>query len=231
MNKGICFGVSVGPGDPELLTLKAVKVLMEADVIFLPSAPKENCKVYRIIKEALPDIDEDKYVCVVTGKMANPKMQGERYDTLACQVQKYLDDGKNVAFPALGEVCIYSTYFYVHERLVSNGYECRLLSGVSSIQEIADRLKISLAQDDTQIHIFPDTRDLEERLKVPGTKVFMKPKSDLQNTVQVIKEYVLRNQNTECYGMSNCGTDTEIIASGVDELHKLSGYMTVIIVK
>jgi len=229
--KGICYGVSAGPGDPELLTLKAVKIIKSSDVIFLPSAPKETCKVYKIIKDALPDIDEEKFFCVGTKGMTNPKNQGERYDILADEVAKLLDSGKQVAFPALGEVCLYSTYFYVHERLSKRGYTLKLVSGISSVQETADRVMISLAQGDEQVHIFPDTDDLKMRLMMPGTKVFMKPKSNLSETVERIQEYCSMNPDVEAYGISNCGNENETVAAGWEELNKLCGYMTVIIVR
>lgn len=236
MKKGICYGVSVGPGDPELLTLKSVRIIENADFIFLPSTPKEKCRVYIIIQEAVSKgfihkIDEDRFICVETKPMADPKKQGERYDILADEVSKLLDSGKNVAFPALGEVSLYSTYFYVHERLEERGYECRLISGISSVQEICDRLNTALAKGDEQVHVYPDTRDLEARLSVPGTKIFMKPKSDLNETVQVIDEYIKRHPETKAYGISDCGTEREIIALNSDELFNLSGYMTVLIVK
>ena len=231
MKRGICYGVSVGPGDPELITRKALEVINSSDVIFLPTYPKENCKVYQIIKGALPEISESKYICIDTKGMADPSLQADRYDTLACEVKKYLDDGKSVAFPALGEVSLYSTFFYVHERLISDGYMCETLSGVSSVQEIANRVGISLAQGDEEIHIFPNTEKLDERLCMPGTKVFMKPKGNFSETIGIIKEYVNEHTYANAYGVSNCGTDKETIATCADELDRLSGYMTVLIVK
>ncbi|MDO4188012.1 MAG: precorrin-2 C(20)-methyltransferase [Lachnospiraceae bacterium] len=230
-NKGICYGVSVGPSDPELMTLKAAKIISEADVIFLPSAPKENCKVYKIIKGSELNIEEEKFVCIETASMADPKVQSDRYDKLAGEVAKLLDEGKSVAFPALGEVCLYSTYFYVHERLVSEGYECKLISGISSVQEAADRLLMSLAQGDEELHIFPDTENIDEKLKIPYTKVFMKPKSDIKDIAYKIKEFTITHPGTKAYGISNIGAENEIIAHSIEELSNLQGYMTVIIVK
>lgn len=236
MNRGICFGVSLGPGDPWLITFMAAKTIEEADVIFLPSAPKESCKVYKIIQNAIGeglinDIPSDKFVCIDTKPMADPKTQGERYDILAKNVANLLDEGKNIAFPALGEASLYSTYFYVHERLIEKGYSVKVLSGISSVQEICDRLSIALAKGDEQVHIFPDTNELDKRLKYHGTKIFMKPKSDLSQTVKHIQEYIDRNPDTKAYGISNCGLENEIIAYNKDELDKLSGYMSVLIVK
>lgn len=231
MSKGKCYGVSVGPGAPDLLTIRVVNTIRKADIIFLPSAPKETCKVYQIIKGALPDLDEDKYVCVETDKMADPKSQGERYDLLAKKVSEYLDKGLNVAFPALGEVCLYSTYMYVYVRLSNLGYECENISGVSSVQETANRMMISLAQGDEEVHVFPDTNNLKEKLHMPGTKVFMKPKGDLNSVISEIKEYVNSHPKTEAYGISRCGAENEVLAKSFKELDMLNGYMTVIIVK
>lgn len=230
-NKGVCFGVSVGPGDPELITKKAYDLINKADIIFLPSSPKEECRVYQIIKAAMPDINEDRFICIDTAKMADPKIQGERYDILANEVIRHLENNKMVAFPALGEVCLYSTYMYVHNRLMMKGYETRLISGISSIQEIADRLGIPLAIGDEQVTIYPDTNDINEKLSVKGTKIFMKPKGDLKLIVNSIEKYVKDHPQSMAMGISNCGTVKEIIAKNISELPNLRGYMTVLIVR
>ena len=221
----------MGPGDPELMTLKAVNILKSADVVFLPSAPKENCRVYIILKAAMPDFDEEKIVCVDTDGMNDPKLQGERYDILAEHVSDFLDKGKTVAFPALGEVSLYSTYMYVCERLMASGYRCENVSGISSVQETVNRLNKALAEGDDQVHVFPDTKDIQSKLSMPGTKLFMKPKGNLPETVKIISEYIQSHPETEAFGISNCGTDKEIIAKDISSLSNLSGYMSVIIVK
>lgn len=231
MKKGKCFGVSVGPGDPRLMTIKSRDIIDRADIIFLPSAPKENCRVYQIIKSGMPEISEDKYACVETAGMADPETQSKRYDILAENVAKYLDEGKDVAFPALGEVNLYSTYAYVFKRLKKLGYECENISGISSVQETCNRLLISLAEGKEQVHIFPDTDNIKEKLLMPGTKVFMKPKGDLDDTINTIIDFSKEHEGVSAYGISNCGTPNEIKADSVDDLRLLNGYMTVIIVK
>ena len=56
--QGILYGVGVGPGDPELLTLKAVRILRECDVIAIPQESKEGCTAYQIARQAVPELDE-----------------------------------------------------------------------------------------------------------------------------------------------------------------------------
>lgn len=229
--KGICYGVSVGPGDPELITIRAFNTIKNADCIFLPNAPKEDCRVYQIIKGAFPEIDEKNIVCDMGSKMTNPSMAGERYDRLSKCVEEYLDDGYSVAFPALGAVALYSTFMYVHERLVRDGYTCELISGVSSIQETVRTFSMSIAQGDEEVHVFPDAENLNEKLSLNGTKVFMKPKGSLSDFTEKIVDYCINNPHAAAYGVSNLGTNKEIVAHGYGELCKLQGYMTVIIVK
>ena len=62
MKKGKLYGVSVGPGDPELMTLKAARILREADVIALPSGSKERCEAYKIAVQAVPEIDNKEFL-------------------------------------------------------------------------------------------------------------------------------------------------------------------------
>ena len=68
---GILYGVGTGPGDPELLTLKAVRILREADVIGIPSTKKEGCKAWQIAVQAVPEI-EKKETLFVSFPMSRP---------------------------------------------------------------------------------------------------------------------------------------------------------------
>ena len=54
--QGILYGVSVGPGDPELLTLKAARIIRQAQVIALPQESRENCVAYKIARQAVPEL-------------------------------------------------------------------------------------------------------------------------------------------------------------------------------
>ena len=55
---GILYGVGVGPGDPELLTIKALRILKESDIIALPAQEKEHCHAYQIVKQSYPEMEE-----------------------------------------------------------------------------------------------------------------------------------------------------------------------------
>lgn len=230
MNKGKAYGVSVGPGDGMLITLEAINTIKMADIVFLPSAPKEDCKAYIIIKQSIPEIDDMDLRCETFTMSRDSNVMSDRHDEIFRNICPLLDEGKNIVFLALGEVSLYSTYLYIHDRLVRAGYSSSLISGISSVQAISAKLGIGMALGSTELHIFPDTDNIETKLKYNGTRVFMKPKGDMSLIVSKIKDYVKTHDGVIACGISNCGMEGEKIARSVDELDILSGYFTVIFV-
>ena len=61
---GILYGIGVGPGAPELMTLKALRCIRESDVIILPSAPKEECYAYQIVRQVCPEVEQKEIICL-----------------------------------------------------------------------------------------------------------------------------------------------------------------------
>ena len=61
--RGILYGIGVGPGDPRLMTLAAVKAIENSDVVILPTEPKEECYANRIVRSVIPDIDKKEILC------------------------------------------------------------------------------------------------------------------------------------------------------------------------
>ena len=244
--RGICFGVSVGPGASEQVTLEALYVIRNADVIYLPTAPKEECAAYRILKTMLPEIDQKEIrFAEETGDAGNavsgkedakkPRVTAagmkERHQAMARETEELLDRELTVAYPTLGETALYSTYLYIHEQLEADGYESRFVSGVSSVQAVCARLGVRLGTGKESVHIFPGSEDLEEKLRTPGTLVFMKPRKDFAGMIRTIREFVAAHEGAEACGVSNCGMPGEILAKNADELEKLDGYLTVIMVR
>ena len=114
MKDGILYGVGVGPGDPELLTCKAVRIIAQADVIALPAETKENCVAYRIARGAVKEIDEKEFLFIPMPMTKDRAVLKESHDNGARAVEACLREGKQVAFLTLGDVTVYSTYLYIH---------------------------------------------------------------------------------------------------------------------
>ena len=145
MEKGTLYGVGIGPGDPELLTLKAVRLIREAQVIALPGKEAKETVAYRIAVQAVPELEE-KHLLPVAMPMTKDKKELEENHRLAAEaVERKLDAGKDVAFLTLGDPTVYSTYLYVHKRVQADGYPTKIVSGVTSFCAASAELEIGRA--------------------------------------------------------------------------------------
>ena len=128
---GKLFGLGIGPGDPELLTLKAVRIIQESDVIAVPVKVKEESVAYQITKQAVKELDEKEIIAVHMPMTKDQEKLESSHNEGADQVEKYLKEGKNVAFLTLGDPTVYPTYLYIHKRIQDRGYEVEIVSGIT----------------------------------------------------------------------------------------------------
>ena len=152
MAKGKLYGISVGPGDPELLTLKGARILREADLIASPNIGTGMQTALRIVGRYI----EGKEVVDCSTPMTRDKeATAKAYDAIADKLAALLDEGKTIAFITLGDAGVYSTYYYVHKRMVERGYDCEVVAGVTSFSAAAARLGIPLCEGSEQLLVVP----------------------------------------------------------------------------
>src|SRR3990170_1185047 len=115
MNK--FYGIGVGPGDPELITLKALNVLEKADIIFAPRAKtKEESLAGEIVEKVLR---KKKDICELEFPMTNNREElRERYFKSAELILKKISEGKAAAYLTIGDPLLYSTYIYLVNALL-----------------------------------------------------------------------------------------------------------------
>jgi precorrin-2/cobalt-factor-2 C20-methyltransferase len=224
--KGKLYGVGIGPGDPELLTLKAVRVIKESPVVAVPGQVKEETVAYKIVKQALPELDEKEFVPVHMPMTKDPVKLEESHDKAAQVIMDVLDSGKDVAFLTLGDPTVYSTYIYVHKRVEAAGYPTEIISGITSFCAVSAKLNIGLVEKSEPLHVIPASYQIEDALKLPGTKVLMKAGKKMASVKETLKA-------TGCEGMmiENCGMPDEKIYRSVDEINENAGYYSLVIVK
>lgn len=125
--KGILYGVGVGPGDPELLTAKAIRLLRECDAV---AAPKSADGRQTALDIASPYIGQDKSILLFDMPMTHDRQaRNASHDAAADALCALLDEGKTVVFLTLGDPTVYSTYWYVHKRVAARGYAAELVPG------------------------------------------------------------------------------------------------------
>lgn len=151
---GTFYGVGVGPGDPELLTLKAVRVLESCPVLAAPQMASGEMTALNIARQAARL--EGKSLLPLRFTMSRDREeQAEGHRRAADAVRPYLEAGQDVAMAILGDVSIYSTYCYVMELLKAEGFPCMMVPGVPSFCAVAARLGRSLTEPDRPLHILP----------------------------------------------------------------------------
>lgn len=129
---GTFYGVSVGPGDPELMTLQAVRRLENCPVIAAPRTPKGGMLALDIAKGAV-DLSGKTILPLRFARSLDPAVQKAAHIEAARAVKEYLDAGQDVAMLNLGDVSVYATFGYLQEILEAEGCKTVMLPGVTEL--------------------------------------------------------------------------------------------------
>ncbi len=224
--KGILYGAGVGPGDPELMTLKTVRLIRENEIIALPGAIATETVAYQIAVQAVPELAR-KTLIPVAMPMTHDREEMERnHDRAADTLEACLKNGQNVVFLTLGDPTIYSTYLYVQKRIAARGYETCLVSGITSFCAAAARTNTPLVEWNEQLHVVPAVHRLDDSLTMPGTYVLMKSGKKMGQ----VKE-ILQKSGRDVVMVENCGMEQERIYRGTASIPEDAGYYSLIIAK
>ncbi|MDP2279252.1 MAG: precorrin-2 C(20)-methyltransferase, partial [Nitrospirota bacterium] len=181
--RGKLYVIGVGPGDPELLTLKAARILREVKCICVPKGREEGSSLaLSIVKKALSldnkEIIEAHFPMKKTSRQSEDCELDNKWAETVKNILSRLNKGIDVAFITLGDPAIYSTFFYLYDRLLESNPELKIdiIPGVSSINASAAKAKISLGLADEKIAILPANyiENLRETLEKFDTVVLMK---------------------------------------------------------
>lgn len=180
--KGRLYGVGLGPGDPSLMTVRAVEVIASADVVAYHSA-RHGRSIARSIAERhlRPGHIEERLVYPVTVETTDHPggyrgAMEEFYEEAAARLAAHLDAGRSVAVLAEGDPLFYSSYMHMHKRLADR-YPTEVVPGVTSVSAAAAALGSPLVEGEEVLTILPGTLPEEEltaRLASTDSAVVMK---------------------------------------------------------
>ena len=230
LKKGIFYGVGVGPGDPELLTLKAVRLLERCPVIAAPRTKSGEMLALEIASGAA-DLGGKTVLPLDFSMERDRAKQRASHRAAADLVEPYLAKGLDVAMLNLGDVSIYATYSYLMELLRERGYETAMVPGVPSFCAVAARLGISLTEMNTALHISPGGAALRDALDLPGTKVLMKSGRQMPAVLEALAS---RGALGNSMLVQNCGLPGEAVYPDLSKAvpgEDSMGYFATVIVK
>ena len=226
---GILYGVGVGPGDPELITLKAKKVLEKVHCIAVPKAGEKSTQLaLSIISDYLNPAQE---ILELIFPMTSDKATlYHSWQKAAEQIIQKLDAGMDLCFVTLGDPTLYSTYMYVHKLIAQRGYRTEIIPGITAMSAIAAKVGISLAENDETLAVVPSGTelDLEAIIRHHDNIVLMKVSKNYQTITKILRDSGLEAQTITA---SRCGLPGEQIQIGLATETEKPDYFTTLIIK
>ncbi len=244
--RGRFTGIGVGPGDPELLTLKAVRLIRECHVAAVPISDPglagpvyeevsgdsaygtylEKCTAYQIALQAVPELAEKAKLFLPMPMIKDKAALKDIHDRDAAAAEEVLNRGKDIVFLTLGDPTVYSTCMYVHKRLSRDGHSTVLVPGIPSFCAAAALLNTPLAENREEIHILPASYGIEESLHLAGTKILMKAGRKMPEVRKILIEEAM-----DVKMVQNCGMKDEQVFDSAEEIPEQAGYYSLLIVK
>jgi precorrin-2/cobalt-factor-2 C20-methyltransferase len=194
--RGRLIGLGVGPGDPELITVKALRLLRESPVVAYFVAKGKKGNAFGIIEGYLQDAQTlMPLIYPVTTEALPAPMSYERvisefYDTCSADLAAHLDAGRDVAVICEGDPMFYGSYMYLHDRL-AEGYEAQVIPGVCSMLGGASVLGAPLVYRNQSLSVLSgvlSAEELKRKLIDADAAVIMKLGRNLPKVRQVLVE-------------------------------------------
>lgn len=228
---GIFYGISVGPGNSQLLTLEAVETLGSLDILFAPRGRKEEMSF--ALKIATPHLRKDLEIRERHFPMSyDLKERDEAIEVIAKEIRDEVNGGKKVGFITLGDSMVYSTYQYLLEKLKGK-IKTKTIAGIPSFIQIASQLENALTIGEEILTVLPATAPnskLELALNLSDTVVIMKVSSYMDKVKEILAKHKL---DKEVYVVSNASLEQVVTRNGLHSLRdeKYPYYTTMIIYK
>ena len=226
---GKLYGIGTGPGDPELLTIKAIRTLEQCDLIVIPNSGSDD----RVALEIVSPYVSDKPMIECRFSMSRDEEERKRRRlAVADEICEHLTDGKTVGFITLGDPSIYSTYAYIHDIVMKRGFPVEIIPGISSFSAAAATLKTPLCEGSQMLHIIPAGCEtpIDAGLALPGNKVIMKAGKNMKD---VLQRLVHIEAGKQIKVVSRCTMPGEQVLDPTEALEQAEqiGYFSVIIIQ
>lgn len=228
---GIFYGIGVGPGDPELLTVKAINAIKAADVLIAPKTEKKEGSVALFI--AKPYLRSDiEIVYQVFPMVKNFADSTDAWEANKKEILSLLEQGKNVAFLTLGDPMFYSTYIYVYRLLKDEDVKIVTIPGIPAFCAIGSQAGIPIVEGNDVLSIIPATASpekIEKAIANCDNAVLMKVYKNFPEIADVLDKHDMAKNAVM---LSRCGLpDEERIDDIMTQKDKKVNYLSTILTR
>lgn len=187
MKKSI-FSIGIGPGDPELITIKAIRLLKGSDVVFVPQSNRQGKSIAKEI--VLNYIDSEKLSLFYFPMNNNQDDLSNRYSELAKQIETLLNEGKKVSYVSIGDPTIFSTSIYLTEKLSALNIDVQLIPGINSVIAASTSIGVPLCVKGENFGVYEMQDSVEKTMNLiqnHSTTIFMKVNKKLPVLLEAVK--------------------------------------------
>ena len=209
-------GIGVGPGDVELLTVKAVKAIHNADIIMCPASKEDRPSIALSVIESIIDKSKNQEIIKLIFPMTKDRdiLEASWKKNAKIMAETVLK-GKNVVYITVGDPYLYSTWIYMHRDLKEKypDMDISVVPGIVSIFSFASKVGVSVAEGAEKVAIIPSCYDLssvKEIAKHSESMIFLKDGRYFDQVIDVLKESGFPDNSLFAIGQ-DLGTDHEII--------------------
>ena len=233
MKNGTLYGIGVGPGDTELITVKGARLIAESEHIFVPKARIKTESI--ALQIARPYISETAKIHEQIFPMTPDKQELARcWDESALEVLEVLNDGKDACFLTLGDPLLYSTYIYLLRRLRANQPDVNIVTvpGIMALNAAAALTDFALGEGKEPVTILPTADDLDataKALEQTGTVVLMKIGKRLPAILDLLEE---KGALESSVFIAKAGQTDQVIETDLTKLRSAAsetGYLSIIL--
>jgi precorrin-2/cobalt-factor-2 C20-methyltransferase len=232
LKKGKIYGVSLGPGDPELITVKGLNIIKRVDRIYYPGSLELHGKTTSYSLGILNyfNLDKTKFSGMFL-KMSDYREAAERtYFETFLKIKKDYEDGLHIAFVSEGDISFYSTFAYLLKHIHAHGLEVEIVAGVPSFLTGVAAHKMPLAVLNERIAILPRMKDIPQLinfLKEFDTIVLIK----IRSVVRELTQFATREEVQMVY-CERLGTEEQYISTDLKDLeNRVIPYFSLMIIK
>lgn len=228
---GTLYGIGVGPGSPDLLTLRAVEILRRVDVVLAAASPRNDHSL--ALEIARPHLPENVTVIRQDFPMTRDKAAlREAWAENARLAAEILQSGRNAAFLTLGDPLIYSTFGYLMRTLneLHPGLAVEIVPGVTSFQAAAAATRTVLCEGEENLLLVAGinkSESLEQALAAADSAVILKA---YRNAGAIYEALAKAGKNGETVFASRLGLAGEVTARGLENAPEKPSYLSLLLV-